>query len=161
MHRIYRLSVVGEGSPTRREPSPRLRDCRMAGNRDLPWTYPFLQQLQGLPRSTSLPSHRMSGIMTRAAVGSAHFTCQISLTASPAKAMSERQAHSPDCVAYALNAALPVAPDSRRFSFASHGMTAAAAIKIASPRIVGLPVLVAGGSTGNRAVAVFGHTAPN
>jgi len=64
--------------------------------------------------------------MSRAATGSVHFTCQIALIASPAKAISERQAHSADRAASALNAALPVAPDSCRFSFASHGMTAAA-----------------------------------
>jgi pimeloyl-ACP methyl ester carboxylesterase len=38
----------------------------------------------------------------------------------------------------ALNAALPVAPDSRRFPFASHGMMTAAATRIAIPRNVGL-----------------------
>src|SRR5579864_8586284 len=47
-------------------------------------------------------------------------------------------AHSADCAASALNAALPVAPDRRRFSLASHGMTAAAATRMAIPRNVGL-----------------------
>jgi hypothetical protein len=96
------------------------------------------QQPQPFPRIASQPSQTMSGRTAKAEMGSAHFTCQIALIANPAKAMSERQAHSADCAASALNVALPVAPDSRRFSLASHGMTAAAAIKIAIPRNVGL-----------------------
>src|ERR1700694_1660519 len=91
------------------------------------------QQPQDLPCIASRPSQRMSGTTTNAAIGSAHFTCQIVLIASPAKAISERYAHSADCAASALNAALPVAPDSRLFSFASHGMTAAATTKMAIP----------------------------
>jgi hypothetical protein len=35
-------------------------------------------------------SNRTSGIISRAATGSAHFTCQMASIASPAKAMSER-----------------------------------------------------------------------
>jgi len=96
------------------------------------------QQPQPFPRMASQPSQTMSGRTAKAEMGSAHFTCQIALIANPAKAMSERQAHSADCAASALNVALPVAPDSRRFSLASHGMTAAATIKIAIPRTVGL-----------------------
>jgi hypothetical protein len=42
------------------------------------------------------PSQTMRGRTARAAIGSAHFTRQMSLIASPAKAMSERQAHSAD-----------------------------------------------------------------
>jgi hypothetical protein len=60
------------------------------------------------------------------------------LIASPAKAISDRYAHSADCTASAFKTALPVAPDSSRFSLASPGMTTAAATKIAIPRNVGL-----------------------
>ena len=80
----------------------------------------------------------MSGRIATAAIGSAHFTCQIALIAGPAKAMSERYAHTADWAASALSAALPVTPDSRRFSFASYGMTVAAATKMAIHRNVGL-----------------------
>ena len=86
----------------------------------------------------SRPSQTMSGKITEAENGSAHFTCQTVLIAIPAKAISERYPHSADSAASALRAALPVTADSRRFSFASHGMTVAAATKIAIPRTVGL-----------------------
>jgi hypothetical protein len=76
--------------------------------------------------------------MAKAANGSAHFTRQIALIANPAKAINDKYAHSADCAASALSTALPVAPDSYRFSFASHGMIVAAATKIAIPRNVGL-----------------------
>ena len=76
--------------------------------------------------------------MAIAASGSAHFTRHIALIASPAKAMSDRYAHSADCAVSALNAALSVVDDSRRFSFASSGMTAADAASMAIPRNVGL-----------------------
>jgi hypothetical protein len=46
----------------------------------------------------------------------------------------ERYAHKPDCAASARIAALPVVADSFRFSLASHGMTAAAAIRIPIPK---------------------------
>src|ERR1700722_16382079 len=69
------------------------------------------QQPQPFPRMASQPSQTMSGRTAKAEMGSAHFTCQIALIANPAKAMSERQAHSADCAASALNVALPVAPE--------------------------------------------------
>src|SRR5271169_4656977 len=84
------------------------------------------------------PSQMMSGTTAKAAIGSAHATRQIALTASPANAITERQAHNADSAASALSAALPVDADRRRFSLASHGMIAAAAIRTAIPRSVGL-----------------------
>ncbi len=48
------------------------------------------QQPQDLPRMASRPSQTMSGRITKAAIGSAHFTCQIALIASPAKAISDK-----------------------------------------------------------------------
>jgi hypothetical protein len=50
----------------------------------------FQQQSQGLPRIACQPSRTTSGIMSRAAAGSAHLICQIALTANPTKAISER-----------------------------------------------------------------------
>ena len=38
----------------------------------------------------SLPSQAMRGTMAKAAIGSAHSTCQIALIANPVKAISER-----------------------------------------------------------------------
>src|ERR1700680_791124 len=48
------------------------------------------QHPQVFPRMASRPSQTMSGRTAKAAIGSAHFTCQSALIASPAKAMSER-----------------------------------------------------------------------
>ncbi len=45
---------------------------------------------RALPCMASRPSQTMSGRITKAAIGSAHFTCQIALIASPAKAISDR-----------------------------------------------------------------------
>jgi len=48
------------------------------------------QQPQAFPRMASRPSQTMRGRTARAAIGSAHFTCQIALIASPAKAITDR-----------------------------------------------------------------------
>ena len=96
------------------------------------------QQPHALPRKASRPSQKTSGTIARAATGSAHATCQTAFTSSPTKAIMERYPHSADSAASALRAALPVTADSRRFSLASRGMHAAAAIRMAIPRSVGL-----------------------
>jgi hypothetical protein len=48
------------------------------------------QQPQVFPRMTSRPSQTMSGRSAKAAVGSAHLTCQMALIASPAKAINDK-----------------------------------------------------------------------
>src|SRR2546421_2364640 len=48
------------------------------------------QQPQALPRIASLPSHKMSGTITRAAIGSAHLRCQIALIPRPARVTKAR-----------------------------------------------------------------------
>jgi hypothetical protein len=48
--------------------------------------------------------------------------------------MTERYAHTADWAASALNEALSVNADRRRFSFASHGISNAATTKTAIPK---------------------------
>jgi len=95
------------------------------------WKIEFTRLIAAIARVTH-------DIGTKAATGSAHDTRQIALAASPANAITERQAHNADSAASALRAALPVDADRRRFSFASLGMIAAATIRTAIPRSVGL-----------------------
>ena len=95
------------------------------------------QHSQDSPRIASRPSQIISGVITKAANGSAHRMCQRALTPNPTRAINEKNAHNDDCAASALNAALLVAEESLRFSLASHGMIRRAAIKTPIPRYVG------------------------
>jgi hypothetical protein len=59
----------------------------------LSWETPYSldqQQPHALPRMASLPSHKMSGTITRAAIGSAHLRCQIALIPRPTRATKAR-----------------------------------------------------------------------
>src|SRR5579864_4932158 len=57
---------------------------------------------------------------------------------NPAKTITDRYAHKADSAASARRAALPVLAERRRFSLASHGITAAATMRTIIPSNVGL-----------------------
>lgn len=92
------------------------------------------QQPQAWPRIALRPSLTISGVTAKAANGSAQGMCQIAFTTIPTKAITDRYAHNADSAASALRDALPVIADSLRFSQASQGMIAAAAIRTAIPK---------------------------
>jgi hypothetical protein len=85
----------------------------------------------------SRPSETMRGTMAKAAKGSALLYVPECIDSQSHQCDQRQVSTQPRLAASALNAALPVAPESRLFSFANHGITTAAATRMAIPRNVG------------------------
>src|SRR5258707_2935201 len=84
-------------------------------------------------RTASHPSLTMSGTRAKAATGSAHDLCQMTLMLKPARAIHAIYAQREDWAAPASRAALEVMAANCRFWLASQGIATAAANKIPIP----------------------------
>ncbi len=84
-------------------------------------------------RTASHPSLTMSGTRAKAATGSAHDLCQMTLMLKPARAIHAIYAQREDWAASAFRAALEVMAADCRFWLASQGIATAAANKIPIP----------------------------